>query len=52
MTFTESSTIEQMILYAATELGGDPRPSPLDLHPIQMVPGLPSDVPVDPCLKL
>jgi type I restriction enzyme R subunit len=51
MTFTESSTVEQMILDAATRLDGDTRPSRWTYISAAQVPRQPCDVIVDLWLR-
>ncbi|MCX6677423.1 MAG: HsdR family type I site-specific deoxyribonuclease [Methanothrix sp.] len=51
MRFTESNTIEHMILDAATKLGSDPRPARWTYTPPTEVPRQPGDVMVEPWLR-
>lgn len=51
MTFTESNTVEQMILDAATKLVADPRRARWTYVPAAQVPRQPGDVMVEPWLR-
>jgi type I site-specific restriction-modification system R (restriction) subunit len=51
MTFTESNTVEQMILDAATKLDSDPRPARWTYVPAAKVPRQLTDVMVEPWLR-
>lgn len=50
-TFTESNTVEQMILDAAKKLGGDPSSANWSYSSADQVPRQPTDVMAEPWLR-